>query len=134
MLRPSRTAVTVAIAGLASLWAAASGCGGASAPARPPAPAPAPIHADDATAPGSAEAECATVATELRRYSQCGLLDDDRKAYLGRWLDAVEVDLALAKSPSVDDAAKAQLAVSCRKAGLALADAATRCAAQAAAK
>lgn len=119
---------------LALLAPAISAC---SRPARgpaTPAPRPAPILADDASAPGSAEQECATVVAELRRYGQCGLLDDDRKWYLARWLEQVETDLALARSPAVDEPAKQQLAVSCRKAGLALTDAATRCAAQAAAR
>lgn len=128
---------------LLALAAHSAGCGasagraGPSGPSGPSGsaagrPAPAPILADAPTAPGSAEVECATVVSELRRYSECGLIDDDRRAYLVRWLEAVQTDLALAKSPDVGEAAKRELAVSCRKAGLALTDAASRCAAQAA--
>ncbi|MBK7534109.1 MAG: hypothetical protein IPI49_01815 [Myxococcales bacterium] len=140
--RAARAATVLAMA--AALW---TGCGaGQPKPAGPagpgdpagqpsagPAAAPAPILADEASAPGTAEQECARVVAELGRYGTCGLLDEDRRWYLARWRELVETDLALAKSPSVDDAAKGQLAVSCRKAWLALADAATRCADQAAA-
>lgn len=121
---------------LVTLAAHSAGCGAPKGSAAPSAaaPAPAPILADAPEAPGSAEVECATVVSELRRYGECRLLDDERRAYLARWLEAVQTDLALAKSPQVGDAAKRELAVSCRKAGLALADAATRCAAQAASR
>lgn len=119
---------------LVILAARSASCGAPRGSAAPPAPAPAPILADAPEAPGSAEVECATVVSELRRYSECRLLDEDRRAYLARWLEAVQTDLALATSPEVGEAAKRELAVSCRKAGLALTDAATRCAAQAASR
>lgn len=123
---------------LVSLAMLAASCGASRRSAAPsvaaPAPIVAPILADDASAPGSAESECATVVSELRRYSECRLIDDDRRAYLARWVDVVQADLALAKSPDVGEAAKRELAVSCRKAGLALTDAASRCVAQAASR
>lgn len=116
---------------LVPLVAHATGCAAPRGPAAAAPPAPAPILADEPTAPGSAEVECAAVVNELRRYSECRLIEDERRAYLARWLEAVQTDLALAKSPDVGEAAKRELAVSCRKAGLALTDAASRCAAQA---
>lgn len=118
-----------------ALLGAAPACGGsAPRPAAPSTPAPAPILADVAEVPGTAADECALVVRELERYGRCGLLDDDRRWYLARWREQVATDLALAESPHVGDEAKRQLAVSCHKAALALTDAATRCAAEAAAR
>jgi hypothetical protein len=95
---------------------------------------PTPILADAADAPGAPEKECGQVVADLRRYSQCELLDDNRKWQMARWLEYVEIDLALAKNPSLDDASKRQIAVACHKAALMMGSAADRCVREAAAR
>lgn len=108
----------------------------ACAPARrqtlPPLPPPTPILADESGTPGTPEAECQKVVDDLKRYGQCALLDEDRRWWMGRWSELVEVDLALVKNPKLDDASKQQIAVACRKAALVVDWAATVCAEQAA--
>jgi hypothetical protein len=109
-----------------------SACAPPSRTPLPKIPPPAPIMADAPSVPGTPEQECGKVVTDLRRYSQCGLLDKDRKWFVARWLEAVEIDLALATSPKLDDASKQQIAVACHKAAAAVGNAAERCAQEAA--
>jgi hypothetical protein len=113
---------------------AAAGCASPARRTTTPAPAPAPILADAAQTPGTAEQECGEVVVHLRRYSQCTLIDEDRRDWLGRWSDAVASDLALASRPGIDEASRQQIAVSCRKAAEVLHRTADRCAAEAEAR
>jgi hypothetical protein len=119
-----------------ALWlvAALAGCAGKAGAKGSGLPPPAPIVADAASAPGSPEIECNQVVADLRRYGQCNLLDDDRKKWIARWLESVEVELALAKNPTIDDASKQQIAVACRKAAQVLGRTAERCEQEAAAR
>jgi hypothetical protein len=94
-------------------------------------PPPAPILADEAGTPGTVEEECNQVVADLKRYGQCGLLDEDRKWWMGKWGEIVETDLALVKNPKLDAESKTQIAVSCRKAALVVGWAAAVCAEQA---
>jgi hypothetical protein len=126
-----------ALVATAATTACASGAGARSQQQQqPPAPSGplaslAPILADDAGTPGTVEEECNQVVADLKRYSQCGLLDDDRKWWMGKWGEMVENDLALVKNPKLDAESKTQIAVSCRKAALVVGWAAAVCAEQA---
>lgn len=100
----------------------------------PQLPPPAPILADAADTPGTAAEECSKVAADLERYSKCGLLDDDRRWWVGRWAEYVKTDLELAKNPKLDDDSLKLLAVSCRKAASVVGWAAEVCLQQAAEK
>jgi len=108
-----------------------SACGAPAKSAQLPAPPPAPILADEAGTPGTAEEECNQVVADLKRYGQCGLLDEDRKWWMGKWGEMVETDLALVKNPKLDAESRTQIAVSCRKAALVVGWAAAVCAEQA---
>lgn len=110
------------------------GCASAHQQKPPPTPPPAPILADDSGTPGPPEAECQKVVDDLKRYAQCGLLDEDRRWWMNRWSELVEIDLALVKNPKLDDASKQQIGVACRKAAAVVTWAATVCAEQAAEK
>jgi hypothetical protein len=111
-----------------------SACAPPSRTLQPKIPPPAPIMADAPSVPGTPEQECGQVVTDLRRYGQCDLLDKDRKWFVARWLEAVEIDLALAANPQLDAASKQQIAVACHKAAAAVGSAAERCVQQAAAR
>jgi hypothetical protein len=117
---------------LALPLAASSGCAPAKQQKLPQLPPPAPILADDPGTPGTPEAECQQVVADLKRYGQCGLLDEDRRWWMTRWSELVEIDLALVKNPKLDDASKQQIGVACRKAAVVVSWAATVCAEQAA--
>jgi hypothetical protein len=110
---------------------AATACGSGSQRKAPAMPPPAPILADEAGTPGTVEEECNQVVIDLKRYGQCGLLDEDRKWWMGKWGEMVETDLALVKNPKLDAESKTQIAVSCRKAALVVGWAAAVCAEQA---
>lgn len=120
------TAVTMMVASLAT-----AACGSGSRNKAPAMPPPAPILADEAGTPGTVEEECNQVVIDLKRYGQCGLLDEDRKWWMGKWGEMVETDLALVKNPKLDAESKTQIAVSCRKAALVVGWAAAVCAEQA---
>ncbi len=123
------------LAALASAMLVAASAGCASNQQKlPETPAPAPILADAADTPGTAAEECGKVVVDLERYSQCDLLDEDRRWWVGRWAEYVKIDLELAKNPKLDADSLKLLAVSCRKAGAAVGWAASVCAEQAAAK
>lgn len=118
--------------GVAALGAA---CGGPrAAPRAPQDPPPAPILADAAGTPGTVEEECQKVVDDLKRYGKCGLLDEDRRWWMGKWSEYVENDLALVKNPKLDADSKQQIAVSCRKAAEVVSWAAEVCDEQAAQK
>lgn len=134
MLKFGRTrhAIGLFLLGGTALAASCAGSGSRARPAQ--APPPAPILADEAGTPGSVEEECQRVVVDLKRYGRCGLLDDDRRWWMGKWGEYVENDLALVKNPKIDAESKQQIAVSCRKAALVVSWAAAVCDEQAAAK
>jgi hypothetical protein len=110
----------------------ALGCASPRSSRLPAIPPPAPILADAPDTPDTAEKECAQVVADLKRYGECGLLDEDRRWWMGKWSELVEIDLALVKNPKLDEASRNEIAVSCRKAAQAVGWAATQCSAEAA--
>ncbi|MEZ4358829.1 MAG: hypothetical protein R3B48_01515 [Kofleriaceae bacterium] len=120
---------------LPALWAIGLALGACARPRPlPTVPPPAPILADDPSTPATAEEECGQAVTHLRRYSECALIEVQRREWLGRWLEAIERDLAIAGQPGIDDASRQQIAVACHKAARVLHRTADRCLAEAAAR
>ncbi len=130
------TLANLIVAGMAVAAFAVVTLGGGCASSRgsklPDIPPPQPILADAPDTPGTAEKECSQVVADLKRYGECGLLDEDRRWWMGKWSELVETDLALVRNPKLDEASRSEIAVSCRKAAQAVGWAAEQCAAQAA--